>query len=173
LRKTIALGVLALTLALAAAFAVIVLYFVLVFLGWGATVPAQVQITVDRQGVPYDRLVIVLAETASRHGFAKRQRSKSKFAVFTNDGRSVEISVDYPSPNIDLGLTMISVMDRNNSNQSIHIAKAISEDIAIQFPTKRVHVQIDPKQYACKGHECTFEMSLPIDVSKMPRWLSL
>jgi hypothetical protein len=143
----------------------------MIFMGWGGIIPAQVQVTLDRKETPYDDVLKAIASSAAKQGYSLNyygEKPAVSYGFLMDKTKTIHVDIGSPSANAD---PMFSVVDRKNANQSIYVAKVMSDDLSRIFPVKRIYVQIDPKQYDCVKSGCTFEMSSPIDLDKLPRWL--
>lgn len=146
-------------------------YMGLVYLGVGATIPAQVQITVNRNGVKHEEFVIALDEITKNADFSVASKGDNgRYARYFNNSQHVELSTSYPAPNLDLAYSRFEVIDRRNRNGAISFAADIAKALPTRFPVTRVYVQLDPSQYQCEERSCAFEMSTPIDPSVVPKW---
>ncbi|MBP6528589.1 MAG: hypothetical protein KA260_00615 [Burkholderiales bacterium] len=147
-------------------------YMAVVYSGWGSVIPQQIQVTVDRKGATFDEFLPKLAAAAERRGFTVNARYESWSGLhvsLTDKTKTMRIDTGYPSPNIDLALTVFSIVDLKNTHGTIDIARAIGDDLSGEFPATRIYVQVDPQQYDCVKTPCSFEMSQPIEVGKLPR----
>jgi hypothetical protein len=157
--------------AIAVLFIAASIYAAMIFMGWGAKIPAQVQVTLDRKETSYDDVLTAFVSAAARQGYSldyQGAKPTTNYGLFMDKAKSIYIDIGSSSANID---PMFSVIDLNNANKSIHVAKAMTDELSRSFTIKRIYVQVDSRQYDCLQSACTFEMSSPINVDKLPRWL--
>jgi hypothetical protein len=166
--RTIFKRSLGLVLALLAGFVAVSFLGALIFMGWGAVIPAQVQITLDRRGMKQEDFVAALEPVIARLGFERLPSQQGGRAVFMESVKGVFLEASRAPSDIDHA--MINVVDRMNQNRSIEIAKSVATELHSRFPVERIYVQLDHKQYDCERSGCSFELGNPIEASKIPRW---